>query len=104
MPPNLLSHEDQPLQWQTAQLGPVQDSGWGGLMAGRLQQLSPLAKFPPAVTLAGASPFCDAPEIRSAAVSSDGTTPITRIDPHDGPPLHPATQDFLAPDPAHDLP
>jgi uncharacterized protein (DUF1501 family) len=103
MPPNLLSHEDQQLQWQTAQLGPVQDSGWGGLMAGRLQQLSPLAKFPPAVTLAGASPFCDAPEIRSAAVSSDGTTPITGIDPNDGSPLAAAMKDLLAADTAQEL-
>ncbi len=72
-------------------------------MAGRLQQLSPLAKFPPAVTLAGASPFCDAPEIRSAAVSSDGTTPITGIDPNDGSPLAAAMKDLLAADTAQEL-
>jgi len=103
MPSNLLSHEDQQIQWQTAQLGPVQDSGWGGMVAGRLRGLSPAAKYPPVVTLAGTSPFCDAPETRSAAIATDGSTPIAGIDPNDGSPLAAAMKDLLAADTGQDL-
>jgi uncharacterized protein (DUF1501 family) len=99
----LLSHEDQQIQWQTAQLGTVQDSGWGGMVAGRLRSLSPGAKYPPVVTLAGTSPFCDAPETRSAAIATDGSTPIAGIDPNDGSPLAAAMKDLLAADTGQDL-
>jgi uncharacterized protein (DUF1501 family) len=103
MPANLLSHEDQQIQWQTAQLGMAQDTGWGGMMAERLRRLSPTAKFPPVVTLAGASPFCDAVETRSAAISSDGSSTFAGIDPNDGSPLAAAMRDMLAADTGQEL-
>jgi uncharacterized protein (DUF1501 family) len=103
LPQNLLSHEDQQLQWQTAQLGGIQESGWGGLVADRLRPLSPDAKFPPIVTLAGANLFCEGAEARAAAVASDGTTPIAGIDPNDGSPLAAAMQELLAEDTGQEL-
>ena len=103
LPANLLSHEDQQLQWQTAQLTHAQESGWGGLAAGRLQGLSPQARFPPVVTLAGANIFCDSPEVRSAAVSLDGASAIPGIDPNDGSPLATALQQLLAADTGTEL-
>jgi uncharacterized protein (DUF1501 family) len=103
VPSNLLSHEDQQLQWQTAQLGGGHETGWGGQVADRLRSLSPDAKFPPIVTLAGANLFCEGQEARAAAVSSDGTTPIAGIDPNDGSPLATAMQELLAEDNGQEL-
>ncbi len=96
LPFNLLSHEDQQLQWQTAQLLRSPESGWGALAAERLQALSPQARFPPVVTVAGANIFCESPEVRSAAVSADGSSAIAGIDPNDGSPLALAMQQLLS--------
>lgn len=103
LPPNLLSHEDQQLQWQSAQLVRTQEAGWGGQVADRLQPLSPDARFPPIVTLAGANLFCEGQEARAAALASDGTTPIAGIDPNDGSPLASAMQELLAEDTGQEL-
>jgi uncharacterized protein (DUF1501 family) len=99
LPLNLLSHEDQQLQMQAAQ----PEAGWGGLVADRLRSLSPNAKFPPLVTLAGANLFCEGQEARTAAVASDGSTAIAGIDPNDGSPLAAALQQLLAEDTGQEL-
>jgi len=96
LPFNLLSHIDQQTQWQTAQLSQPVDTGWGGLIAERLQTLSPTASYPPAVTLAGASAFCEGERIHAASVGTDGASALDGVNPSDGSPLSTALQQLLA--------
>jgi uncharacterized protein (DUF1501 family) len=81
VPPDLLSHEDQQLQWQAAEPLGGRGSGWGGRLVDRLQLLSPSAKFPPAASLAGASLFCEGARSGSAALPTDGASVLAGIDP-----------------------
>ena len=83
VPPNLLSHEDQQLQWQAAELLGGKESGWGARLVDRLQPLSPSARFPPASSLAGASLFCEGARGGSAVVPTDGVSALAGIDPTD---------------------
>src|SRR5262249_12448881 len=54
LPQNLYSHEDQQDQWQTTQLSGLQNAGWAGRIADRVQaQVNSGAHFPPILPVAG---------------------------------------------------
>ena len=97
LPLNLLSHEDQQVQWQSAQLQRTSETGWGALLGDQLQNLSPDARYPALVTAAGSSLFVEGGRGRSAAVSGDGSTLLAGMDATDpSDPRAQALREFLA--------
>lgn len=97
LPVNLLSHEDQQVQWQTARLQSTAEAGWGALLGDQLQALSPAARYPALVTAGGTSIFVEGGRGRSAAVSADGSTLFAGMDPNDpADPRAQALREFLA--------
>ena len=97
LPVNLLSHEDQQIQWQSAQLQYSAETGWGALIGDRVQGMSPDARYPALVTAGGSSLFVEGGLGRSAAVSGAGSTLLAGLDANDATdPRSQALRDILA--------
>jgi uncharacterized protein (DUF1501 family) len=75
LPENLFSHEDQQNQWQTTQLSGIQNAGWAGKMADKIQAtFNTSAQIPPVVSVAGSTIFCTGDTTRPYTLSP-GVTP-----------------------------
>jgi uncharacterized protein (DUF1501 family) len=75
LPQNLFSHSDQQNQWQTTQLNGIQNAGWAGKVADKLQPtFNSGALFPPILSLAGSTIFSTGITSRPFTMSP-GTTP-----------------------------
>lgn len=89
LPDNLMSHQDQQLQMQSAQLsGGLAEVGWGGRVADNpaVQALNAAALFPSNISLDGENVFVDPQTGRSAVLPTGSVTALDNIDfnnPHD---------------------
>jgi uncharacterized protein (DUF1501 family) len=79
VPPQLFSHSDQIMQWQTSILDQPARTGWGGRMADLLNTLQPDAKISLSVTLAGANTFEVGNVVSQYAVSTSGAVTLTGV-------------------------
>ena len=83
LPDNLLSHQDQQLQMQSAQLsGGLPEIGWGGRVAEvpSVQALNASALFPSAISLDGENVFVDPQTGRAAIIPPGSVTALDNID------------------------
>jgi uncharacterized protein (DUF1501 family) len=79
-PANLFAHNSQEVATQTAAFNGVENSGWGGRMADRLDAANPGTLFPPLTSTAGMRPFVSGrtsvplsiPRFPSLSLSSSG--------------------------------
>jgi uncharacterized protein (DUF1501 family) len=78
-PPQLFSHADQQLQWQTSIPDQPAITGWGGRCADLLNSLQPGAPISLSVSLAGANTFEIGNQVAQYSVSTDGAIPLAAI-------------------------
>src|SRR3954463_2285848 len=57
VPPQLFSHADQSVQWQTSVPDVISKTGWGGRMADMLQSLNAASKISLNISIAGTNTF-----------------------------------------------
>ncbi len=79
LPENLLSHQDQQLQMQSAQFsGSLAEVGWGGRIveAPGVQALNSAALFPSSISLDGQNVFVDGQSSRSAIIPPGNVTAL----------------------------
>jgi uncharacterized protein (DUF1501 family) len=79
VPPQLFSHSDQVMQWQTSILDQPTRTGWGGRMADLLNSIQPDAKISLSVTLAGANTFEVGNIVSQYAISTSGAVSLTGV-------------------------
>ncbi len=83
LPDNLMSHQDQQLQMQSAQLsGGLAEVGWGGKVAEipSVQALNASALFPSNISLDGENVFVDPQTGRSAIIPPGSVTALDNVD------------------------
>lgn len=78
-PPQLFSHSDQVMQWQTSIPDQPALTGWGGRCADLLAAVQPDAPISLSVTLAGANTFEAANTISQYSVSSSGAISLAGV-------------------------
>jgi len=78
-PPQLFSHADQQMQWQTSIPDQPAITGWGGRCADLLNSLQPGAPISLSVSLAGANTFEIGNQVSQYSVSTDGAIPLAAI-------------------------
>jgi uncharacterized protein (DUF1501 family) len=81
LPQNLFSHSDQQNQWQTTQLSGLQDAGWAGRVADKIQPtFNSAALFPPILSVAGSTIFSTGVTTRPFTMSPGSTPGLSGID------------------------
>jgi uncharacterized protein (DUF1501 family) len=81
LPENLFSHSDQQNQWQTTQLSGLQNAGWAGKVADKIQPtFNSTATFPPIISLAGNTIFGTGVTSRPFTMNPGSTPGLTGID------------------------
>ena len=81
LPQNLFSHSDQQNQWQTTQLSGLQNAGWAGKVADKVQPtFNTSALFPPVLSVAGSTIFSTGITTRPFTMSPGSTPGISGID------------------------
>jgi uncharacterized protein (DUF1501 family) len=81
LPQNLFSHSDQQNQWQTTQLSGLQNAGWAGKVADKIQgTFNASAQFPPILSVAGNTIFSTGITTRPFTMSPGSTPGLNGID------------------------
>jgi uncharacterized protein (DUF1501 family) len=81
LPQNLFSHSDQQNQWQTTQLAGLQNAGWAGKVADKIQPaFNAAAQFPPILSVAGNTIFSTGITTRPFTMNPGSTPGINGID------------------------
>jgi uncharacterized protein (DUF1501 family) len=81
LPENLFSHSDQQNQWQTTQLSGIQNAGWAGKVADKIQATyNPSAVLPPVVSVAGSTIFCTGNNTQPFTMSPGATPGLNGFD------------------------
>jgi uncharacterized protein (DUF1501 family) len=81
LPQNLFSHSDQQNQWQTTQLAGLQNAGWAGKVADKIQSsFNTTTQFPPILSVAGNTIFCTGDTTRPFTMSPGSTPGLSGID------------------------
>ncbi len=78
-PPQLFSHSDQVMQWQTSIPDQPALTGWGGRCADLLNGLQPDAKVSLSISLSGANTFEIGNMVSSYSVSTSGAIALTGL-------------------------
>ncbi len=78
-PPQLFSHADQVMQWQTSIPDRPPLTGWGGRCADLLADVQPTAPISLSVTLAGANTFEVGNTVSQYSVSSSGAVALSGV-------------------------
>ncbi|RPI95313.1 MAG: DUF1501 domain-containing protein, partial [Chloroflexi bacterium] len=78
-PPQLFSHSDQVMQWQTSIPDQPALTGWGGRCADLLAAVQPEAPISLSVTLSGANTFEVGNVVSQYSVSSSGAVALTGV-------------------------
>lgn len=76
LPPQLFSHADQQGQWQYGQPTANGSTGWGGLVADRLNVLNVGAALPISISLGGQNRFQAGVDVQPYAITSAGPTAL----------------------------
>jgi uncharacterized protein (DUF1501 family) len=81
LPQNLFSHSDQQNQWQTTQLSGLQNAGWAGKIADKVQTtFNSTSVFPPILSVAGNTIFSTGDTTRPFTMSPGSTPGLAGID------------------------
>ncbi len=73
LPPQLFSHNDQQVHWQTSLPGETPKTGWGGRLADALNPLNTNTQISMSVSLAGSNLYQTGTQIFPYMVSGEGT-------------------------------
>jgi uncharacterized protein (DUF1501 family) len=90
VPPNLFSHADQSVQWQTSVSGQQSPTGWGGRSADLLNSLNSNSKISLTISIAGTNMFEVGNTVTPYRISPSGTIPLSNT------PVKNALQELLA--------
>ncbi|HVF70570.1 MAG TPA: DUF1501 domain-containing protein [Chthoniobacterales bacterium] len=80
VPPQLFSHSDQSVQWQTSVPDQISKTGWGGRMADRLQSLNAGSKISLSISIAGTNTFEVGNTVLPYIVSPNGSIGLAGFD------------------------
>lgn len=86
LPPQLFSHNDQQVLWQTSVPDTNVHTGWGGRMADLLRSLNDASQVSMLISLAGSNTFQIGREVFQYPVSANGSVTLSglsRTNPHD---------------------
>jgi uncharacterized protein (DUF1501 family) len=79
VPPQLFSHSDQSVQWQTSWPDQPAKTGWGGRTADLLQSLNPDSRVSLAISIAGTNTFEVGNTVIPYQITPSGTIGLTGI-------------------------
>ena len=81
LPQNLFSHSDQQNQWQTTQLSGIQNAGWAGKVADKIEgTFNAGSQFPPILSVAGNTVFSTGITTRPFTMNPGSTPGLTGFD------------------------
>jgi uncharacterized protein (DUF1501 family) len=80
VPPQLFSHADQSVQWQTSVPDQISKTGWGGRMADMLQSLNAGSKISLNISIAGTNTFEVGNTVLPYILSSNGSIGLSGFD------------------------
>jgi uncharacterized protein (DUF1501 family) len=80
VPPQLFSHTDQSVQWQTSVPDVISKTGWGGRMADMLQSLNAGSKISLNISIAGTNTFEVGNTVLPYIVSPNGSVGLAGFD------------------------
>jgi len=80
VPPQLFSHADQSVQWQTSVPDQVSRTGWGGRMADLLHSLNGNSQVSLSISIAGTNTFEVGNTVLPYSISSDGSIGLAGFD------------------------
>lgn len=80
VPPQLFSHTDQSVQWQTSVPDVISKTGWGGRMADMLQSLNAGSKISLNISIAGTNTFEVGNTVLPYVVSPNGSVGLAGFD------------------------
>ena len=80
VPPQLFSHADQSVQWQTSVPGVISKTGWGGRMADMLQSLNAGSKISLSLSIAGTNTFEVGNTVLPYVISPNGSIGLSGFD------------------------
>jgi uncharacterized protein (DUF1501 family) len=80
VPPQLFSHADQSVQWQTSVPDVISKTGWGGRMADMLQSLNSGSKISLNISIAGTNTFEVGNTVLPYSISPNGSVGLAGFD------------------------
>lgn len=80
VPPQLFSHADQSVQWQTSVPDQISKTGWGGRMADMVQSLNAGSKISLSISIAGTNTFEVGNTVLPYVVSPSGSIGLSGFD------------------------
>jgi uncharacterized protein (DUF1501 family) len=80
VPPQLFSHADQSVQWQTSVPDVISKTGWGGRMADLIQSLNAGSKISLSLSIAGTNTFEVGNTVLPYVISPNGSIGLTGFD------------------------
>jgi uncharacterized protein (DUF1501 family) len=80
VPPQLFSHTDQSVQWQTSVPDQISKTGWGGRMADMLQSLNAGSQISLSLSIAGTNTFEVGNTVLPYIISPNGSVGLTGFD------------------------
>lgn len=95
LPPQLFSHADQQVEWQTGWPDAPPTSGWGGRLADLLTSFNNVDTISMSISLAGANTFQVGRTVSEYQVSNAGPISLTGFGGHNGQIRYQAVQDLL---------
>ncbi len=95
LPPQLFSHADQQVEWQTGWPDAPPTSGWGGRLADLLTSFNNVDTISMSISLAGANAFQVGRTVSDNQVSNAGPISLTGFGGHNGQIRYQAVQDLL---------
>ena len=95
LPPQLFSHADQQVEWQTAWPDAAQSTGWGGRLADLLTSFNNADTLSMSISLAGTNTFQVGNKVSEYQVSPNGSIGLTGFGGRNGQIRYQAVQDLL---------
>ena len=95
LPPQLFSHADQQVEWQTGWADGPAYTGWGGRLADLLTSFNNADTISMSISLAGSNTFQVGNQVSEYQVSTQGPTGLTGFGGTDGAIRYQAVQDLL---------
>lgn len=95
LPPQLFSHSDQQVEWQTGWANGPRTSGWGGRLADLLTSFNTADTISMSISLAGSNTFQVGNQVAEYQVSTQGPIGLTGFNGNNGQIRYQAVQNLL---------